>query len=410
EIYRLRAQVLEQGLADPTQLDLPPAPALARTRLRVGFLNAHLGPQTETYSTLPTFEALDRARFEVVLFTQGRTGSSLETYARGRADRQIELSGAVGAQVKRIREEDLDLLLIGTNVTAVTNQMALLALHRLARVQLLTNSSPVTSGMRHVDGYITGTLTSLPAEQAHFTEKLLFLDGPAHCFNYRVDATPPQVGFDRQQAGIAADAVVFVSGANFFKLIPELQDTWARILAAVPGARLLLHPFNPNWANRYPIKQFMREMRGTLARRGVRPEQLIISTDTLPGRADVKELLRLGDVYLDSYPFAGVNSTVDPLELAIPPVCREADTFRSRMAGSLLRELRIEDLVVKSEEAYVDLAVRLGTDASFRAEKRRQIEAAMQRGPRFLDSAAYGREMGVLLERAFAELGAGRRA
>jgi SAM-dependent methyltransferase len=409
DIYRLRAQVLELALTDTTALELPPAPAVPRTRLRVGFLNAHLGPQTETYSTLPTFEGLDRSRFEVVLFTQTRNGSSLESYARGRADRLVELGGTVTAQVERIRQEELDIILIGTNVTAVTNQMALLALHRLARVQLLTNSSPVTSGMRHMDGYITGTLTTLPTEQAHFTEKLLFLDGPAHCFNYQVDAAPARISFDRQMAGIAADAVVFVSGANFFKLVPELQDTWARILAAVPGSRLLLHPFNPNWSDRYPIKQFMREVRGTLARRGVRPEQLIISSDTLPGREDVKRLLALGDVYLDSYPFAGVNSTVDPLELGMPVVCREADTFRSRMAGSLLRELGVPDLVVTSEEAYFDLAVRLATDAAFRAEKHRQLEAAMRRQPRFLDPAAYGREMGKLLERAFAELGGGRR-
>jgi predicted O-linked N-acetylglucosamine transferase (SPINDLY family) len=399
-VYQKRAELLEIALKQSgSALDFVWTGARrADARIRVGFLNQHFGAQTETYSSLPTFEQLDRSKFEVVLFCGAKVGSPLEDYARQKCDRFIDLTGPLPAQVARIRDEDLDVLLIGTNVTAVTNQVALLAMHRLARVQLITNSSPVTTGMRHSDGYITGTTASLPAEQEHFTEKLHFLRGSAHCFNYSVDATPARLQISREKLGIPAEAVVFISGANFFKIIPELQHTWAKILSKVPESRLVLHPFNPNWSSNYPITQFARLLGEVLSEHGVNRDRLVVHADKLPSRSDAVEMLKVGDVYLDSFPFAGVNSTVDPLEAGIPCVCWEADTFRSRMAGSLCRDLGLEDLVVQSENAYIDLAVRLGSDKAFREAKRRAVSQAMAGRPRFLDSMAYAQEIGAMLE------------
>jgi tetratricopeptide (TPR) repeat protein len=281
-------------------------------KIKVGFLNAHFASQTETYSTLPTL-CLDRTQFEICVFALASGGGPLEDHCRARADHFTVLPPKLADQVAAIRKAALDVILIGTNVTAVTNAVTLLAVHRLAPVQLLTNSAPVTSGMKSMDGYISGTFCESASACDQYTEKLLLLDGPAHCFDYTVDARPAEVRFDRERLGIPPDALVFVSGANCFKILPELMETWARILAQVEGSRLVLHPFNPNWSSAYPVRQFERSLAECFARHGVDRNRFILSSDRLPSRADVKELLRLGDIYLDSYPFAGVNSTVDPL-------------------------------------------------------------------------------------------------
>ncbi len=371
-----------------------------RRRIKVGFLNAHFASQTETYSTLPTL-GLDRSQFEVSVFILASHPGPLEDACRARTDHFTVLPPRLADQVNAIRKAALDVILIGTNVTAVTNQVALLAAHRLAPVQWITNSSPVTSGMKYVDGYVSGTYSEADDASGHYSEKLQLLDGPAHCFDYTVDACAPRVHFDREALGIPKEAVVFVSGANCFKILPELMDAWARILRDVEGARLLLHPFNPNWSSAYPIRQFERSVAACLARHGVDRSRLVISTERLPSRADVKELLRLGDVYLDSYPFAGVNSTVDPLELGIPTVVWDGATFRSRMAGSLLRELGIPSLIATDEAGYIGLAVKLGTEARWRASLSEEITRAMARGPRFLETSQYAKNLGELIEGLF---------
>lgn len=400
EVYVHRAKIIAHFLESRgMKLDAPAMKAPShRRRIKVGFLNAHFSSQTETYTSIPSFSHLDRKRFEVVVYSLGAGGGALEDYCRSRVDAFVVLPQGLDAQVKKIREDALDAIVIGTNVTAVTNHIALLASFRLAPVQLVNNSSPVTSGMAHMDGYLSGSFLVDSGTSAQYSEKVLEFDGPAHCFNYEVDRHAPVVNLRRGDLGIPDEAVVFFSGANCFKIIPEMQEAWARILSRVPDSYLMLHPFNPNWSNKYPVLRFERSMRLALERHGVDPKRLVLSRERLPSRSDVLELIKLSDIYLDSFPFAGVNSAVDPLEVGVPLVACEMETFRSKMAGSLLRELKIEELIALDEAGYIDLAVKLGMDREYRQSISAKISEAMRQNPSFINSEAYSANMGRIIE------------
>ena len=381
-----------------------PARPRAGRRLRVGFVNRHFGSQTETYTTLPTFERLDPARFEVHLFAHHNRDTDLEKYARARAAGFTVLPDQLEEQLKVLRDAGLDVVVFGTNVTAVCHEVTRLALHRVAPLQVVNNSSCTTSGLAAIDLYVSGTATEFPGAPAHFTERLGLVQGPAHAFNYEADRQEPSGPWTRAALGLPEDAVVFVSAANYFKITPEMQHAWGRLLAAVPGSRLLLHPFNPNWSSHYPIKRFCAEFDRVLAVHGVGSDRLVVSSVRFPSRTDVRELLRVGDVYLDTFPFAGVNSLIDPLETGVPVVTREGETFRSRMGAALLRQLGLDELVVTTADAYHGLAVRLATDARLRTGLRTRILAAMERLPLFLDPLAASDGFGALLELAYDEL------
>lgn len=406
----LRGRLLQAaGAAD--RLGDFPAQARAGRRLRVGIVNRHFGSQTETYTTLPTFERLDPARFEVLLFAHHSRDTDLEKYARGCTAGFTHLPDGLEAQLKVLRAAALDIVVFGTNVTAVCNEVTRLALHRVAPLQVVNNSSCTTSGLPGVDLYVSGTATEHADAPAHFSERLGLLPGPAHAFNYEADKQAPSGRWTRAALGLPGEAVVFVSAANFYKITPEMQHSWARLLAAVPGSRLLLHPFNPNWSSHYPIKRFCAEFDRVLAAHGVASDRLVVSSVRFPSRTDVAELLCVGDLYLDTFPFAGVNSLIDPLETGIPVVTREGATFRSRMGAALLRTLGLAELVVTTDQAYHDLCVRLATDAAARADLRARVTAAMERSPVFLDTLAASDAFGALLEKAFDELAAhGREA
>lgn len=401
-LYEVRARILQCATVRPA-VDLPAKPRAGR-RLRVGFINRHFGSQTETYTTLPTFEQLDPERFEVLLFATAATGSDLENYARSRAAELRVLPADPRAQVDELRAAGLDVAVFGTNVTAVFHEITRLALHRVAPLQVVNNSSCTTTGFPEIDVYVSGALTEAPEAATHFSERLALLPGPTHAFNYESDRVEPCRTWTRADLGLPEDAIVFVSAANYFKVIPEMRDTWARLLAAVPGSRLLLHPFNPNWSSAYPIKRFAAECDAALAAHGVATDRLVISSMKFPSRTDVKELLRVGDIYLDSYPFGGVNSLVDPLELGMPVVVREGRTFRSRMGAALLRSLGLEFLAATDEAGYLSLATQLAQDPAARAQLKGHIDAQMQRLPIFLDSLAHSEAFGALLEAAYDEV------
>ena len=392
-----RAAILEFVLTkNGARLDAPLKSQYQKGRkIRVGFLNAHFGEQTETHVTLPTLQ-LDRNRFEVWLFPLATTGTPLETYCRSFADKFVPLPREVGQQVKTIRDAALDIVVIGTNVTAVTNGVTLLATHRLAPIQLASYCSPMSTGMRNVDGFIYGSLSDFEGIAEHFSEKLVVCDGPPGCLDYAHEK-PGTMRFDRRSLGLKDDEVVFVNAASCFKIPPELLDAWVRILKSVERSRLVLLPFNPNWASAFPAARFTRTLQETLQRHGLGLDRIVM-VKSLPTRADVKALEQICDVYLDTFPFSGSLSVIDPLELGLPTVVGEGTTPRSRAAAALLRDIEMPQLIASDTESYIRRAVQLGSDPAYRSEVRAEILRRMASTPRFLDAARYGRQLSDVLE------------
>jgi predicted O-linked N-acetylglucosamine transferase (SPINDLY family) len=398
-IYVKRAEILEYVLKlngheiDYNFLDL----SEKYRKKRIGILASHFTPAAETFASLPVYEYLSRD-FEVILYSLSHTGHRLEQYCQSCANSFKLLPNDLTDQVNLIRSDDLDILFFGTNITAGTNQICLLSMHRLARVQVTSVSSVVTTGIRHMDYYISGKLTDWfdDAEQ-HYHEKLLKLNGSAHCFSYGSEQNTATTKVSREILGIAESAVVFICGANLFKITPELSNTWAKIIAAVPNSVLVLYPFGPNWSSSYLKEVFKTNLNKTFSQQGVELDRLLILDPTpIPNRDDIKEYLKLANIYLDSYPFAGTTSVIDPLEVGLPVVSRQGTCFRSAMGAALVQELAMPDLVVSSEESYIQIAIALGTNRQLRQQKSEYIQQKMLRKPQFLDSRAYSSQMGAL--------------
>lgn len=404
--YRERAEIFEAwALACKlAPAYLPPARGLgaAATRpIRIGLLAAHFLPQTETYLTLALFEHLPRDRCTITLYAEAETNSALESYCRGRADGFVVLpAGGVAVQAERLRADDLDLLLIASNVSAVTSSLSLLATHRLAWLQLVSGASPVSPGFTAGDVYLSASLNEdYPDPAAQYTEHLYQMPGMLNYYAYEHDTAPATVTIDRAGLGLPEDAVVYFSGANFFKILPELSRVWARILAAVPNSYLVLMPFNPNWSNAYPEEAFRARLAAELDEAGIASDRLKILSP-VPARADVHRVMALADVYLDSQPFAGACSLLDPLVAGLPLVATVRSTFRGAVGAVMVKALGLDDMITDNDQAYLDRAVRLGRDPDLRAAERVRLNAAM--GPRnpFYDTT----DSGPRFAGAFADL------
>ena len=396
ELYRDRAALTERwGFAHGVRL--PHAFPLRRQetgrKLRVGILCGHYGAHTETYFMLSHFERFPRERCSLFLYSLGGFAAPLAQYARSLADGSVELSrDQVGAAAERIRADELDVLLIGSNITVEMSPMSFLAQYRLARTQVVSASSPVTSGLTVSDWYLSAEYNEAAQAQAHHTEKLYRMPGMLTRYAYNLDKDPRTVALDRADLGIPKKAVVFFSASNFFKVIPELSATWARILARVPQAHLVLMPFNPNWSSEYLSGPFEDRVLGQVAQAGGDPDKVHVIA-AMPARADLHGIMSLADVYLDSYPFAGACSLLDPVLVGLPIVARQGHTFRSSVGAGMLQGLGIGDMAVADEEAYVARAVALAGSEDLRKRERARIEAAVKpRNPVF-DSEAGSRNM-----------------
>ncbi len=367
-----------------------------RDRIHLGLLAPAYGPNAEGAYALAHLAALDRARFHVTLYALHSDGNHVEQKCRALVDDFVQLPTALGPQVARVRGDDLDLFLLMSNVSTVTSNVLLMAAHRLARVQATSMAPPVTTGLSHMEHFVSAEMNESEGSQAHYTERLWKM--PLAINHYAFDDEPPSEAAPvRAQLGLTDDNVVYFSGANFYKIIPEQTCTWARILDQVPGSVLLLMPFNRNWRAHYPEFAFKRRLVRDFDTVGVDPQRVCI-LDPVATRGDLLNVLRLADVYLDPFPFAGACSMFDPLQLGMPAVARAGRTARSSHGAAMLRRMDADDLVAHDEVEYIRLAVELGRDPQKRTALRTRLQQRLERGNPALDSAELGRQLNPVLE------------
>ena len=383
---------------------VPPEQRPANRKVRIGIAQMQFHHHTETYTALSVFEHLDRSRFEIVLYVLNSNNSDIEQYCRSRADHFVVLTGNAQSQVETIRSHDLDVMFFGTNLTAVTHGLVVLAAHRLARVQLTSLNSPVTTGLSAMTHYLIAAAGRSPEQvQAGYTEKVGLLPYPGMCFSFPM--RPPQSGqhLDRTKLGISADALVFMAGANFYKIIPEIRDAWAKMVARVPGSILVLFPFGPSWSSSYAVNPFIQDMHAAFQKQEVATSRLIVVAP-FPSPSDIPPLLALADVYVDSFPYAGATSIIDALQSSLPTVVMSGEYQRFDQAAALLRDLGLNHLIAKDLEDYLRLTTELATNKEARLNLREIIRSKLADKPHFLDAHWYAREVAQQFDQMLAEV------
>ncbi len=372
---------------------LPPR-APTETTIRLGILCP--GTISETAAVRGHLKGLDRAVFQVIAFVPDEAATTVSAGFEDIADDFIALPvGDIARSAEIVASESLDILMVGANATNTCRfPWTLLIAQRLARLQVAMHSCSLTTGFASVDIFINGKLNEPEDAQDDYTEELALTPGSSNHYAFPGGSVAPAV-LTREQIGVPDAALLMVSGANFFKIGPDLITAWARIMESAPNAHLLMYPFNPNWTTHYPHKDgFLRFLQERFAERGVGIDRLHV-LEAQPDRAPILGILKLSDLYLDSFPYSGAVSLMDPLSMGCPPVVREGHTARCRQSAALLREIGLDVLVTRSTEDYVTVVTRLLQDHSLR----REIVEAVKDVTRHvrLQERGLGRHVGDLL-------------
>ena len=97
-------------------------------------------------------------------------------------------------------------------------------------------------------------------------------------------------------------------------------------------------------------------------------------------------------------PFGGVNGVLEPVAAGVPVVTLLGRRHGERSAYSILANLGVIDTVAHTARDYVDIAVRLATDAAFARSVRDAIASGLAHST-LTDGAGHTRA----LERAYLE-------
>jgi len=114
---------------------------------------------------------------------------------------------------------------------------------------------------------------------------------------------------------------------------------------------------------------------------GINPERIIFAS-----RAPNDEHIArhaLADLYLDTLPYNAHTSASDALSMNLPIVTLKGNTFASRVAGSLLHSLNLDELITENIENYIRCASRLTEDLKYRQDIIYRLNEAKKSSPIF---------------------------
>ncbi|MBI5767159.1 MAG: hypothetical protein HZA93_05140 [Verrucomicrobia bacterium] len=393
------------GLAAPV---IAPTPRIGR-RLRVGFVDTRFGPGADLRAVRPAFAQLDPRSFETLAFSLAQDE---DEFAR-RSERSVPtvevLPPGLTEQVAELRSRLLDVVVYGGDVASRLGDITRLASQRVAPLQVVNDRSGLTSGLPEIELYVMGDRPDAAEVSAEFTERLGLLRGPAHSFVLPAAGEPAGGENPRVALGLPAGVTLFSAVVTATGVPVETLEKWARVLARCPESRLLIariaDELEPDAAA--GVASFCAAMDGQLATHGVDAERVSVFPVPTGAIDEVRTLLRIADIYLDSSDGSETTWLAEALVQGRPAVVTGSGRQARRAAtAGMAAALDLSGLIAPDAESFVLLAAKLAADAPARQNAVTAIKAAVGAGPGFLDELAASDAFGALLETAFDELAA----
>src|SRR5262249_44639957 len=160
---------------------------------------------------------------------------------------------------------------------------------------------------------------------------------------------------------------------------------WAKLLARLPQARLLLK--GRSFADAATRTLFLAR----LSERSVTADRVELVAG-LPDATEHQAVYHRVDVALDPFPNNGTTTTCEALWMGVPVVTLLGDRHAGRVGASLLSQIGLTDLIANSVEEYVEIAVALASNPGRLDDMRRSLRPLLQASP-LCEGSAFARKI-----------------
>jgi protein O-GlcNAc transferase len=329
-------------------------------KIRIGFISSYFRNHTVGKLFLGWFQNLDRSQFEIYCYYTGKLPTPA-TEAFGLASDFIYHLPHLDTAIHQIAHDQLDILVFtDIGMHPETTQIAAL---RLAPVQCLAWGHPVTSGLPTMDYFLSSDLMEPIGAESHYREQLIRL--PNISISYPQLELPqnlPQNLIGRSQFQIPEDAVVYLCCQSLYKYLPKYDYIFVAIAKRVPKAKFIFITSNNG---NHVTQQFQQRLQSAFAKLKSSEEYCLI----MP-RLDRDQYLSLNlssDIFLDTIDWSGGNTTLEAIACNLPVVTLPKEFMRSRHSYTMLKILETTETIANNESEYIDIAVKLGLDPTWRA-------------------------------------------
>ena len=241
-----------------------------------------------------------------------------------------------------------------------------LAALRLAPRQCVAWGHPVTTGLPTLDAFFSPAAMEPDDAEAHYRERLVRLPGLGT--RYALPACPADAS--REAFGLPDGVPLLLCPQSLFKIHPDNDALFARVLAIAPRAHLVL------FEGRHPslTATYLARLDRALAAVGLSRAGRV---HVLPQCAhdDYLRINAVCDAMLDTLRWSGGNTSLDALACGLPIVTLPGRFMRSRQSCAMLELLEVRDTIAADADDYQRIAVRLVRERAWRDDVAARITA-----------------------------------
>ena len=311
------------------------------------------------------FQHLDRKRFELLVFHVDHRQDAETAWARTRSAAFFQGRKTLREWVQVITESQPEVLIYPEiGIDPMTMKLASL---RLAPVQVATWGHPETTGLPTVDYYLSAEDLEPPDAQENYVEKLVILPHLG-CYYQSLPVTPTD--FDFTGNSIDPEIPILLCPGSPFKYLPRHDLIFTEIAAKLGRCQFIF--FTTHFSS---LSENLQQRLETAFSNASMELSDYVTFIPWQDRAAYYSLMEHADVFLDTIGFSGFNTAMQAVECGLPIVTREGAFLRGRFASGILRRMGVTELIAKSEDDYVNLAVKLIQDTGYHRGLRQRIAA-----------------------------------
>jgi len=330
-------------------------------RLKVGYVSGDFHRHSVAYFIEPILACHDKSQVELFGYYNNTRQDTHTARIAAHMDRWLACSALSDEQLaERIRADGIDILV---DLSGHTSKNRLLVFARKpAPVQATYIGYPDTTGLSAMDYRITDAWLDPPGMTERFhSETLMRIPGG---MAFRPD---PEATAVNALPALTSGEFVFASFNNLRKVNTAVIKLWARVLHAVPSARLMIGNVTDN-SNK-------ERLHGLFSHAGVGPDRLILQpklSDT-----DYLAMHHRIDIALDPFPYNGTTTTMQTLWMGVPVITLAGSNAKSRCGVSLMSRVDLPEFIAQSEDEYVQCALKFANDLPALNEVRQSLRQRM---------------------------------
>jgi protein O-GlcNAc transferase len=338
-------------------------------RLRIGYVSPDFRRHSVNYFIEPVLSSHNHDRFEIFCYSDVFKPDNVTNRLQNYADQWRDIAEMPDKKVAElIRKDGIDILIDLAGHTGY-NRMLLFA-RKPAPVQVSWLGYPNTTGLSTIGYRIVDGNTDPPGlTDPFYREELLRLPESFLC--YLPDKGSPTVG---DLPALKVGYVTFGSFNIFPKASREIVALWAEILKELPDCRLIMktRSFSDGTALKYAMEMFKAH--------GISPDRVEFMAH-MPSFAAHLDLYKRIDIALDTFPYNGTTTTCEALWMGVPVITLEGSMHASRVGTSLLTNIGLPQLIAKTHNEYVTIAVSLANDLKKLQTLRKSLRDMMEHSP-----------------------------